>query len=145
MIMQIHSLYNYPLCKAIMEIHKSSTQSATLQWGQNQSLQSEDLVLLKCHQHKLLVLLNFFFSTLKSKVQCQDCKPEKRTLKNYSVWGTGCQLARSTHIQTLHHLTLGVGPNTNISKTNFFHKRGMTVGSRTQIESSIFQLVPVMT
>ena len=66
------------------------------------------------------------------------CKPEKRALKNCSVWGTGCQLARSTHIQTLHHLTLGVGPNTNISKTNFFHKRGMTVGSRTQIESSIF-------
>lgn len=33
---------------------------ATLQWSWSHSLQSEDLVLLKYHQHKLLVLLIFF-------------------------------------------------------------------------------------
>lgn len=65
-----------------MQSHYGNSQKphiqATLQWSWSHSLQSEDLVLLKYHQHKLLVLLIFSpsFWTSASKVLCQVCKPE---------------------------------------------------------------------
>lgn len=68
--MQIHSLYNYPLCKAIMEIHRSCASRATPQWSWSHSLQSEDLVLLNYRQHKLLALLIFFFLFKHQRAKC---------------------------------------------------------------------------
>lgn len=78
----------------------------------------------------------FFFLILKSKVQCQDCKPEERVLKNYCVWAKGCQLARSTH-SLLIISPLVLAQHSSISKT-FFHKRGMTMESRAARESNTF-------